>query len=50
VIDHAVRIVRGIYHPRGPQDVPLEVDDWLGPVSRCMAEIEAERAQQGRPW
>jgi hypothetical protein len=38
--------VRGWYHPRGPEDVPLEVSDWLGPVAACLGEIDAEESRK----
>ena len=43
-----MRIVRGWYHPRGPEDIPAEVDELLEDVADCVAGIDAEASR--RAW
>ena len=44
---HAAGIIRGQYHPRGPQDVPLDVARLLPVVSAGLAELASRRGGSG---
>jgi len=42
-VRHCAWIVRGRVHPRGPQDIPLKVGNYLGMVAEVLNGIDESR-------